>query len=181
VETDVVENGGMAGLAELGLIPNDFKANLNHYLATEIRTPRSGVKSLSDIIAFNEEHPTKVKYGQKLLQASDAQPGERNSASAGSLALRSVMGAVIDGALAKDDLDAIIAPGASYANAGASAGYPTVIVPAGLAGETQPTGISFMGTAWSEAQLLRYAAAYEAATHRRVPPTHVNEDLVTGC
>ena len=181
VETDVVENGGLAGVAELGLIPNDFKANLNHYLATEIRTPRSGVKTLSDIIAFNEKHPTKVKYGQRLLQASDAQPGERNAASAGSLALRTAMGALIDGALAKDDLDAIIAPGASYANAGASAGYPTVIVPAGLAGETKPRGVSFLGTAWSEAQLLRYAAAYEAATHRRVPPTWVNEDLVTGC
>ena len=38
-----------------------------------------------------------------------------------------------------------------------------------------------MGTAWSEAKLLRIAAAYEAGTHRRVPPTVVNEDLITGC
>jgi amidase len=181
VETDVVEDGGNAGLAELGLIPNDFKANLNHYLTTEISTPKSGVKSLSDIIAFNDKHPDKVKYGQKLLQASDAMPGEANSASAGSLALRTAMGAVIDGALAKDSLDAILAPGASYANAGASAGYPTVIVPAGLVSEKTATGISFMGTAWSEATLLRIAAAYEAGSHRRVPPTVVNSDLVTGC
>jgi amidase len=181
VDTDVVEDGGLAGLAELGLIPNDFKANLNHYLATEIATPRSGVHTLSDIIAFNSKHPDKVKYGQKLLQASDATPGEANTASAGSLALRTTMGALIDGALAQDDLDAIIAPGASYANAGASAGYPTVIVPAGLMGGQAPMGLSFMGTAWSEASLLRYAAAYEAGTHRRVPPTRVNEDLIRGC
>ncbi|MDT7573514.1 MAG: amidase [Actinomycetota bacterium] len=181
VETDVVEDGGNAGLAELGLIPNDFKANLNHYLTTEVPTPKSGVKSLSDIIAFNDKHPDKVKYGQKLLQASDAMPGEANTASAGSLALRTAMGQVIDGALAKDSLDAILAPGASYANAGASAGYPTVIVPAGLVSEKTATGISFMGTAWSEAKLLRIASAYEAGSHRRVPPTVVNEDLISHC
>jgi amidase len=177
VDTDVVEDGGNAGLAELGLIPNDFKANLNHYLTTEIPTPKSGVKSLSDVIAFNAQHPDKVKYGQKLLQASDATPGEANSASAGALALRTTMGALIDGALAKDSLDAILATGASYANVGASAGYPTVIVPAGLVNEKSATGISFMGTAWSEAKLLRIAAAYEAGTHRRVPPTVVNDEV----
>ena len=181
VDTDVVENGGLAGLAELGLIPNDFKANLNHYLATEIPTPRSGVKTLSDIIAFNSKHPDKVKYGQSLLQASDAMPGERTSASGGALALRTTTGAIIDGALAKDDLDAIVAPGPAYANAGASAGYPTVIVPAGLAGDTSPMGVSFLGTEWSEATLLRIAGAYEAASKRRVPPTAVNEDLIVGC
>jgi hypothetical protein len=38
-----------------------------------------------------------------------------------------------------------------------------------------------MGTAWSEATLLRIASAYEAGTHRRVPPTVVNEDLLTHC
>jgi amidase len=181
VDTDVVEDGGNAGLAELGLIPNDFKANLNHYLTTEIPTPRSGVKTLSDIIAFNSKHPDKVKYGQGLLQASDATPGEPNSASASSLGLRTAMGALIDGALAKDNLDAILATGASYANAGASAGYPTVIVPAGLVNDKTATGVSFMGTAWSEGKLLRIAAAYEAGTHRRVPPTRVNDELITGC
>ena len=132
-------------------------------------------------IALKRNLNYKVKYGQKLLQASDAMPGEANSASAGSLALRTAMGAVIDGALAKDSLDAILAPGASYANAGASAGYPTVIVPAGLVSEKTATGISFMGTAWSEATLLRIAAAYEAGSHRRVPPTVVNDDLITHC
>jgi amidase len=139
------------------------------------------VKSLSDIIAFNSKHPDKVKYGQGLLQASDATPGEANSASVSALGLRTAMGGLIDGAMAKDNLDAILATGASYANVGASAGYPTVIVPAGLVNDKTATGISFMGTAWSEAKLLRIAAAYETGTHRRVPPTVVNSDLLTGC
>jgi len=34
-----------------------------------------------------------------------------------------------------------------------------------------PVGISFIGTAWSEASLLQLGYAYEQATHVRVPPT----------
>ena len=181
VPTSALDDTGYVGLSELGLIPNDFKGNLDHYLATEAPTPKSGVTSLVDIVAYNQQHPDKVKYGQKLLIASAAQPGSRDAASAGSLALRTAQGANIDQALKADDLAAIVAPGASLANVGASAGYPTVIVPAGLVRDTSPMGVSFMGTAWSEARLLRYAAAYEAGTHRRVPPTVVNPAILRGC
>ena len=55
-----------------------------------------------------------------------------------------------------------------------------MIVPAGLAG-TEALGLSFMGTAWSEAALLRYAFVYESASHQRVPPTVVNPALLKGC
>jgi amidase len=139
------------------------------------------VRSLADIVLYNRQHPDKVKYGQSLLIASAAQPGSREAASGSSLALRTTMGAAIDEALQADSLAAIVAPGADYANIGASAGYPTVIVPAGLVNDTSPQGLSFMGTAWSEAKLLRYAAAYEAGTHRRVPPTVVNPKILKGC
>jgi amidase len=142
---------------------------------------KSGVTSLVDIVLYNQQHTDKVKYGQKLLIASAAQAGSREAASAGSLALRTAMGAASDQARAAADLDAIVAPGASDANIGASAGYPTVIVPSGLVDGTSPQGVSFMGTAWSEASLLRIAAAYEAGTHRRVPPTTVNPSLLKGC
>jgi len=54
-------------------------------------------------------------------------------------------------------------------------------VPAGLVADAIPTGVSFLGTAYSEAKLLRMAAAYEAGTHRRVPPTRVSPDVLTGC
>jgi amidase len=181
VPSEELEDLGNGGIAEIGLIPNDFKANLDHYLTTEIPTPKSGVKSLVDIVAFNEEHPDEVKYGQNLLIASAAQPGSREGASAASLALRTGMGAVIDRALEADDLDAFVVSGPGYANVGASAGYPTVIVPAGLVDDEAPVGLSFMGTAYSETALLAYAAAYEAASRKRVPPTRVNDELVTGC
>ncbi len=181
VLTDALDNTGNLGLTELALIPNDFKANLDHYLATYAPTPKSGVKSLLDVVLFNDKHQDRVKYGQKLLVASAAQPGSREAATAGALALRTAQGANIDQGLAADDLDAFLAPGVAYANVGASAGYPSVVVPAGLVNEAIPVGVSFMGTAWSEASLLRIAAAYESGSKRRVPPTVVNPELLTGC
>ena len=181
VETDDLESTKNAGIAELGLIPNDFKANLDHYLTTAIPTPKSGVKSLVDIVLFNRQHPDKVKYGQNLLIASAAQPGSAELASVGSLGLRAAMGGLIDQVLTDNDLDGFVSAGYDNANLGASAGYPSVTVPAGLAGERVPLGVTFLGTAWSEAGLLRVAAAYERASHQRVPPTEVNDTLITRC
>jgi amidase len=176
VETDVVSNGGIASLSELGLIPNEFKWSLNEYLANEAR-PKTGVKTLADIVAYNDLHKDKVKYGQNLLIASNASPGVGAIAAPAALPVRTQAQAVIDGALAKDDLDAILDLGATNANVGAAAGYPTVIVPAGYVTDTVPTGLAFTGTAFSEAKLLGYAYAYEQASRRRVPPTVINPDL----
>ena len=36
-----------------------------------------------------------------------------------------------------------------------------------------PVGLSFIGTAWSESTLIKYAYAYEQATHLRRPPTYL--------
>jgi amidase len=83
-------------------------------------------------------------------------------------------------------LDAIVAPtaglawtqdlvnGDHYTGGGASqyaamAGYPHLTVPAGYAREL-PVGISFIGTAWSDAKLLAIGAAFEQATHARRSP-----------
>ena len=51
----------------------------------------------------------------------------------------------------------------------AVSGYPHVTVPAGYIGGL-PVGLSFMGTRWSEPQLLGFAFDFEQATHVRVPP-----------
>lgn len=183
VKTDLVGDGGLVGLSEIAEIPNEFKASLNSYLATELRPGlASGVRTLTDIRAYNARFPEKVKYGQNLLDVSDATPGSALLAQPPAAATRASSRAVIDGALAADDLDAIVAPGPSYANVGAAAGYPTVIVPSGtLNDDTVTEGISFLGTGFDEADLLRYAAAYEKATQRRVPPTVGNPELLVGC
>ena len=177
VDTDALANTGLASLTELGLIPNEFKWSLNEYLAGEAR-PTTGVKTLSDIVAYNAKHTDKVKYGQKLLQASDATPGNGVLATAGALPVRTQAQAAIDSALLANDLDAIVELGPANANVGAAAGYPTVIVPAGyVGGGSKPVGLAFTGTGYSEPRLLGYAYAYEQASRRRVPPTELNTDL----
>jgi amidase len=47
---------------------------------------------------------------------------------------------------------------------------PSVVVPAGFTRDNLPAGITFLGRPYSDAAMLRYAYAYEQATHYRVAP-----------
>ena len=49
-------------------------------------------------------------------------------------------------------------------------GFPAITVPMGATREVLPTGLSFLGRAWSEAELLRIAYRFEQATRHRHPP-----------
>ncbi|MGH2837886.1 MAG: amidase family protein [Thermoleophilaceae bacterium] len=168
-----------AGLPELAAIPNEFKASLNRYLSEEM--PTADVKTLGDIVAYNREHPDRMKYGQDLLEVSNLSPGLEALFPAQAEPTRALARAEIDRVLSEADADAIITPGLAHANAGAAAGYPTVIVPLGyLADGTDPIGLSFLGQANSENELLSYAYAYEQDARVRVPPTEVNPELTPG-
>lgn len=188
VMTDKLVFTKNVGLTELGFIPNEFKASLNRYLAKQVaddHAPPTGVKTLTDIIEYNREHPDKVKYGQNLLEISDATPGQMNPVTdAATLgATIAPARATIEAALAADDLDAILGRGNSHANIGAAAGYPSITVPAGYsdAAQTRPFNISLLGTAYSEARLIAYAYDYEQATKLRVPPTELDAYLPSSC
>jgi Asp-tRNA(Asn)/Glu-tRNA(Gln) amidotransferase A subunit family amidase len=52
-------------------------------------------------------------------------------------------------------------------------GWPAIQVPMGYTRGQLPAGITFFGRAWSEATLIRFAYAYEQATHHRRPPPTV--------
>jgi amidase len=179
VETDNLNGSSSGGLAEIAAIPNEFKWSLNAYLQEETREDLR-VRTLSDIVAYNNEHPEKMKYGQGLLEASDATAGTNDPASqAQAQASIEAARTAIDGTLTADDLDAIVAPGPMYANVSASAGYPTVIVPQGYTGQGRnPFGLSFLSTAYAEPELIGYAYDYEQATKLRRSPTAVNKALV---
>jgi amidase len=47
---------------------------------------------------------------------------------------------------------------------------PSVVVPAGFTGENLPAGITFLGRPYDDANMLRFAYAYEQATQHRKPP-----------
>jgi amidase len=91
----------------------------------------------------------------------------------------------IDGLLDEHQLDALIAPsngpawvidhvngdhfGIGSSPPAAISGYPSITVPAGFVSGL-PIGLSFIGRAWSEKQLIGIAYAFEQATLVRRPP-----------
>ena len=91
--------------------------------------------------------------------------------------------------LANHNVDALVAPtggpawttdlingdhfGGASTYPSAVAGYPIVNVPMGFVDGVLPVGMSFIGTAWSEPTLIKFAYAYEQATHLRRPPTYL--------
>ena len=172
---------------EIEVLLYEFKEDLNQYLAS--RGPSAPVKSLQDLIAFNEKEKAREMpfFGQELFLSAQKK-GPLTSPSYVTMRARCRSLAReqgIDLVLKQHRLDAIVAPtgspawttdpvngdhflGASSTPA-AVAGYPSITVPAGQA-LGLPVGLSFIGTAWSEPKLIALAYAYEQATkHRRAP------------
>jgi amidase len=173
--------------AELAVLLYEFKADLNAYLAG--LGPEALVHSLEEAIAFNEAHADQEMpyFGQELfLQAQEKGPLsdpaylaalEENRQFSRQEGIDAVMDAL--------QLDALMMPtGApawkidlidgdhhlgSSSQPAALAGYPAISVPAGHA-LGMPVGITFMGTAFSEPKLIRFAYAFEQATRARRPP-----------
>jgi len=165
----------------------EFKADLNAYLASR---PSLGVRTLEDLIAFNEREKDREMpyFGQELFLESQKKgplttPAYR-AARAKCRSLAREQG--IDLVMRQHRLDAIVAPtgspawttdlvngdhftGASSTPA-AVAGYPSITVPAGDV-RGLPVGLAFIGRAWSEPRLIALAYAYEQATKHRKPPT----------
>ena len=172
----------------LVVLEYEFKAGLNAYLAT--LGPEAPVRTLAEIIEFNEQNPELEMpyFGQERMIAAQAR---------GPLTDEAYLNAVhtiqrgnreegIDAVMDEHRLDAIVAPtrdlpwttdhikgdrldGGSSAGPAAIAGYPDISVPMGFVSGL-PAGVSFFGRAWTESTLIRIAYAFEQATrHRRAP------------
>jgi amidase len=183
-----IPNVGAYDDSELAVLLYEFKTDLNVYLGA--LGPGAKVHSLADVIAFNEASRDREMpfFGQELMLQAQKKGSltekEYKDALARDLKLSRKEG--IDAVMDRLHLDAIVAPtgtppwttdlingdhtiGSSTTPA-AVAGYPSITVPAGFA-YGQPVGISFIGRAWSEATLIKFAYAYEQATRHRRPPT----------
>jgi amidase len=152
----------------------EFKRDLNRYLKE--LGDRSPVRSLRDLIRFNEERPNEMlRYGQLRLLAAQSTSGVRSATylASRSTDLRLSRTEGIDATMDKERLDALLFPGWTGAALGAKAGYPSVIVPAGFTASGAPLGLTFLGRAWSEPALLRFAHAFEQAVRSWRPPASV--------
>jgi len=157
----------------------EVKRDLDLYLRDWVR--ETEMRSLADIVAFNEAHPEARRFGQDLFLAAAATRGdlaELEYKSARAMDVRSAGALGLDAYMDAHRLDAVLFPGAAGATIAAKPGYPSVQVPAGFTAgvgnaETPdyPIGATFTGRAWSEPTLLRLAYAYEQASGlRRQPP-----------
>ena len=178
---------GAAAAAEQEVMLYEFKADLNAYLA---RLPaRFAVRSLAELIHFNDTHPAQEMplFDQELLRQAQAKGGLEEAAyqDARATCLNAMRGGGIDAVLCEHGLDAIVTLTSGPAwlidfvngdsdtggcsSPAAVAGYPHITVPAGLY-RGLPIGLSFFGAAFSEAKLITLASGFEhAANGRRAP------------
>jgi amidase len=175
--------------AESIVLQFEFKHDLNGYLAG-LPTSSNAPRSLADLIAFDKREGAREMqwFGQELFEQSQARGGLRDKIylDASKKAKRLAGKEGIDAALAKYHVGALIAPtggpawvtdlvngdhfDSSSSSPAAVAGYPDITVPMGQI-HGLPVGLSFFGAAWSEPTLIKFAYAFEQATHARKPPT----------
>ncbi|HZD51431.1 MAG TPA: amidase family protein, partial [Woeseiaceae bacterium] len=179
-----IDTDGM-GDAEYEVLLYEFKADLNDYLASS----HAPVPSLAGIIDFNRAHAAEVMpfFGQDIMELSQAkgpltEPAYREALGKS----KKIAQRAIDATFEQHDLDALIAPSngpawltdhvlGDHFSVGSSSfaaisGYASITVPAGyIAG--LPIGISFIGSAFSEEELIELAYAFEQASRIRRPPS----------
>ena len=176
------------GKNELVVLLTELKADMPKYLATT-HVP---LRTLADLIAFDKAHARQEMrwFDQELFDQAEATKGLTDPAylKARADSLRAAGPEGIDRMLREANVRALVAPtnGPAWAsdlvmgdhtgdggagNLAAIAGYPHLTVPMGQV-EGLPVGLSFIGPAWSEADLLAFGYAYEQATHHRRPPTY---------
>ena len=177
------------GKTEREVLHYEFKADLNRYLAA--CGPKTHVRTMEDVIRFNEDHKVHVMpyFGQELMMEAQEK---------GPLTSKQYLRALeknhrltrregIRAAMTRYRLDAICVPTGGPAwmidlvngdainsdvestTPAAVAGYPHITVPAGYIFGL-PVGLSFFAKAWQEPALIKLAYAFEQATKiRRLP------------
>jgi amidase len=179
-----IDTEGMSD-ASRTVLYTEFKADLNAYL----QSSGAPLKTLADIIRFNEEHADTVMpfFGQERMLAAQAMGTLEDPGYLEALQLsKQISQKGIDDALSESKLDALIAPtrgpawmtdnvsgdrssGISSSSLAAISGYPSITIPAGdILG--LPIGISFIGAEFSDARLIQFAYALEQGGYQRQPP-----------
>jgi amidase len=179
------------------ILLQDFKIDLNAYLET---TPEAvTTRTLSALIDFSRTDPRERMHSMDYWDDALATSGGRDDP-AYLAALRDghrlTRDEGIDRVLTEYGVDALVSPTSSPAAeiepdgtprdgpippgprgtrppsltvVAAVAGYPLISVPMGLV-DGLPVGLTFAGTAWSEARLIGLAYDYEQASRARIPP-----------
>jgi amidase len=179
------------GNAEFLVLQYEFKDGVNKYLSTA----NAKVKALKDVIEFNKQNEATAMpfFKQEILEMCEAK-GDLNSSEykeALSKTIRTRL--IINDIISDNKLDAICGvtnglswcidlingdydTGFSFSTPAAMAGYPHITVPMGTI-HNLPIGFSFMGSAYTEPQLISLAYAYEQATKKRIAPSFIKTSI----
>jgi amidase len=159
----------------------DFQADLNTYLAKHAQNAR--YKNLAEIVQSGLYLPyienrlkNFVEPKEPMQPCADIYHNEKK------IAFRNALLAAMDSA----GIDAIVYPtwsnpprkvGDTQSPAGDNSqilspqsGFPAITVPIGFTYGSLPAGLTFLGRAFTEPALIKYAYAYEQATRHRQPP-----------
>jgi len=185
IDVELVKELKPIGTDEFTVLLYEFKDGLNKYLSTA----KSKMRSLADVMAFNKANETKAMpfFKQEIMDQAQAK-GDLNSKEYLDAVAKTtgITRKAIDKIMSDNKLDAIIAPtngfactidlvngdydnGFGFSTPAAMAGYPHITVPMGAA-HSLPIGLSFVSTAYKEADIIKLAYAYEQASKKRVKP-----------
>jgi Asp-tRNA(Asn)/Glu-tRNA(Gln) amidotransferase A subunit family amidase len=159
-----------------------FKYDINRYLAAQ--GSRVPVHSLEEIIRSRQFHPS---IEARLRSSQEGQEnGPETDACKAEAAYREAFRAAVTKTMDAEKLDAFVYPtwsnpprligdlntahGDNSQVFSPTTGWPAIQVPMGYTRGTLPAGMTIFGAAWSEATLIKFAYAYEQATHQRRPP-----------
>jgi amidase len=186
VEVPELPNEKIIGRLSMNAMITELRSDLNAYLAAR----GADVKSLADVIAFNNTHADEEMphFKQEFFEEAERRGtpeaiAEANESRATARRLAGPEG--IDATLEAHKLDALICatndptslidlpqgdPDVRCAcTPAAVAGYPHLTVPMGFV-DGLPVGLSFFGTAWAEPRLLAYGHAFEQVLPARREP-----------
>ncbi|MBV8589154.1 MAG: hypothetical protein JO212_03695 [Acetobacteraceae bacterium] len=158
------------------VLSQDFKFDLNAYLAAR---PGAPVHSLDDVLASGKFHPAV----EPRLRTSQGFESRDTKEYLEQIVKRNTIREAILKAMADNRIDALAYPTIRRkANSigevqmgtncylASKSGLPAITVPGGFTSDGLPVGVELLGRAWSEPQLIKFAYAYEQATHHRRPP-----------
>lgn len=165
-EIDTIEQ-----LQDTTVLAYEFKGSLNRYLAQA----DSNVKSLTDVIAYNESNSERtLAYGQSILKKCETLTSGRfieseyHEALTRDKLLAHDLG--IKQTMDRHHLHALLFPSFYGAALAAKAEVPSVYVPAGFTSDGVPFSIAFAGAAYSDDRLIQLAYGFEQMTKHRQPP-----------
>lgn len=179
------------GDAEFTVLQYEFKDGVNKYLATA----NAKVKTLKEVIEFNKQNEAEAMpfFKQEILEMCEAK-GDLNGSEYKQALYKTLSSRlIIDNMIADNKLDAICGvtnglswcidlingdydTGFSFSAPAAISGYPHITVPMGMIHHL-PIGLSFIGAAYTEPQLISLAYSYEQATKKRIAPTFIPNSI----